>query len=125
MMIYESAEDYLERILMLQKQGQNVRSIDLAQSFNYSRASISRAINNLKKDQLIEIHDNGIIVLTKEGFEIANKIYTRHLILTDFFVQIGVPEKIAKIDACKIEHDLSQETFNAIISHMNKKKQNL
>ena len=86
MAIYESAEDYLERILMLQKKGISVRSIDIAQSFNYSRASISRAINNLKKDQLIEIHENGTIVLTDEGLKIAQKIYNRHLILSDFFI---------------------------------------
>ncbi len=118
--IYESAEDYLERILMLQKKGMNVRSIDIAQSFNYSRASISRAINNLKNDHLIDINASGVITLTKEGYEIALKIYNRHVILTDFFVKIGVPKEIATNDACKIEHDLSEETFNAIINHIKK-----
>ena len=120
MTLYESAEDYLERILMLQKEGVNVRSIDIAQSFNYSRASISRAINNLKNNNLIEISANGIISLTNDGYQIANKIYQRHLLLTEFFVKLGVCEETAKIDACKIEHDISDETFNAIINHIRK-----
>ena len=120
MTLYESAEDYLERILMLQKEGINVRSIDIAQSFNYSRASISRAISNLKNNNLIQISHNGIISLTDEGYQIANKIYQRHLLLTEFFVKLGVREETAKIDACKIEHDISEETFHAIINHIKK-----
>ena len=120
MTLYESAEDYLERILMLQKEGINVRSIDIAQSFNYSRASISRAISNLKNNNLIQISPNGIISLTDEGYQIANKIYPRHLLLTEFFVKLGVREETAKIDACKIEHDISEETFHAIINHIKK-----
>ena len=114
MTLYESAEDYLERILMLQKEGINVRSIDIAQSFNYSRASISRAISNLKNNNLIQISSNGIISLTDEGYQIANKIYQRHLLLTEFFVKLGVREETAKIDACKIEHEISDETFLCI-----------
>lgn len=115
MTLYESAEDYLERILMLQKEGINVRSIDIAQSFNYSRA-----ISNLKNNNLIQISPNGIISLTDEGYQIANKIYQRHLLLTEFFVKLGVREETAKIDACKIEHDISEETFHAIINHIKK-----
>ena len=111
MQLYESAEDYLERILMLQKEGKQVRSIDIAQSFNYSRASVSRAINNLKKSQLIEISSSGIITLTNEGYQIAEKIWTRHTLLTSYFVKLGVPYEIAKLDACKIEHDLSEDFY--------------
>lgn len=122
MQLYESAEDYLERILMLQKEGKQVRSIDIAQSFNYSRASVSRAINNLKKSQLIEISSSGIITLTNEGYQIAEKIWTRHTLLTSYFVKLGVPYEIAKLDACKIEHDLSEETFQAIVNHIENKK---
>lgn len=122
MQLYESAEDYLERILMLQNEGKNVRSIDIAQSFNYSRASVSRAINNLKKNQLIEISSLGIITLTIEGRKIAEKMLTRHTLLTSYFVKLGVPYEIAKIDACKIEHDLSEETFDAIVKHIENKK---
>lgn len=120
MLLYKSAEDYLERILMLQKKGVAVRSIDLAQSFNYSRASISRAINNLKHNRLIEIANNGVISLTNEGYQIANKIFNRHNILSNLFIQLGVPEEIAKTDACKIEHDISDITFDAIINHLKK-----
>lgn len=122
MQLYESAEDYLERILMLQKEGKQVRSIDIAQSFNYSRASVSRAINNLKKSQLIEISSSGIITLTDEGYQIAEKMWTRHTLLTSYFVKLGVPYEIAKLDACKIEHDLSEETFQAIVNHIENKK---
>lgn len=121
MNIYESAEDYLERILMLQKKGKNVRSIDIAESFNYSRASISRAINNLKNNGYIFINDNGIITLSKTGYEIASKIYERHLVLTDFFEKLGVSHETAIKDACKVEHDLSQETFDAILQQTLKK----
>lgn len=121
MPIYKSAEDYLERILMLQKEGMNVRSIDIAQSFNYSRASISRAINNLKDDGYITIDKNGIITFTEKGFTLANKMYQRHKILTDFFTSLGVSNEVAMEDACKIEHDLSEETFDALLKFINKK----
>lgn len=121
MAIYKSAEDYLERILMLKNESKNVRSIDIAQSFNYSRASVSRAINNLKTYNYITIDQNGIINLTDKGFEIANKMYNRHKLLTDFFVSLGVALDVALEDACKIEHDLSEETFSALQKHINKK----
>lgn len=114
MNIYESAEDYLERILMLQKEGKSVRSIDIAESFNYSRASISRAIHNLKNDGYIYIDENGTITLSPTGYAIASKIYERHLVLTEFFEKLGVSHETAIKDACKVEHDLSQETFDAI-----------
>lgn len=117
MNIYESSEDYLERILMLQEKGMIVRSIDIAESFNYSRASVSRAINNLKASGYLDVTSNGTIVLTDDGTKIAKKILERHKMLTDFFVAIGVPKDIAYQDACKIEHDLSDETFKAIITH--------
>lgn len=122
MPIYQSAEDYLERIYMLTSSSNKVRSIDIAQSFNYSRASISRAINKLKADDYITIDNSGYITLTKKGYEVAHKMYTRHTILTEFFTSIGVPLEIAKEDACKIEHDLSEETFNALIKTINQNK---
>ena len=120
MAIYKSAEDYLERILMLQKEGKKVRSIDIAQSFNYSRASISRAINNLKNDDFINIDNNGYISFTEKGLSIATKMYERHKMLTDLFVSLGVSKDVALEDACKIEHDLSEESFNAIKNHLEK-----
>lgn len=120
MNIYESSEDYLERILMLQEKGMTVRSIDLAESFKYSRASVSRAIKNLKLNGYLEVASNGTIILTEEGTKIAKKMLERHNLLTKFFISIGVPEDIAYQDACKIEHDLTDETFNAIIKHSTK-----
>ena len=117
MNIYESAEDYLERILMLNNEGKKVKSIDLAKSFNYSRASISRAINNLADEGLIDII-NGYLILTKEGKDIASKMLERHIKISEFFISIGVKEKQALEDACKIEHDLSDETFDKFIKHI-------
>ncbi len=113
MNLYESSEDYLERILMLNKEGKSVRSIDLAKSFGYSRASISRAVNNLSENGYIDII-NAQLILTEKGKEIAEKMLKRHLILSNFFISIGVDSTTALDDACKIEHDLSDETFNKL-----------
>ena len=113
MKLYESSEDYLERILMLNNEGKKVRSIDLAKSFNYSRASISRAINNLADNGYLDIIDS-ILILTPKGLEIAQKMLERHTLLSSFFMKIGVSEENAFEDACKIEHDLSDVTFAQI-----------
>lgn len=118
MNIHESAEDYLERILILQKKNHKVISIDIANSMNYSKPSISRAMKNLKQAGYITIDESGIIELTEKGYTVASRIYERHLILTEYFVRLGVPEDIAKADACKVEHDLSNETFEAIKRHI-------
>ncbi len=118
MNIHESAEDYLERILILQKKNHKVISIDIANSMNYSKPSISRAMKNLKQAGYITINESGIIELTEKGYTVASRIYERHLILTEYFVRLGVPEDIAKADACKVEHDLSNETFEAIKRHI-------
>lgn len=117
MNIHESAEDYLERILVLQKKNQKVISIDIANSMNYSKPSISRAMKNLKQAGYITIDESGVIDLTEKGLAIAKRIYERHLLLTEYFMHLGVPEEIAKADACKVEHDLSNETFEAIKAH--------
>jgi len=119
MKIYESAEDYLERILMLSKTLDKVRSIDVAKNMGYSKPSISRAINALADNGYLTIKDNGELVLTDEGLRIANKIYERHELLSKYFMAIGVSEETARKDACKIEHDLSDETFEAIKNHYN------
>lgn len=121
MKLYESSEDYLERILMLNREGKSVRSIDLAKSFNYSRASISRAINNLADDGYIDIIDS-ILILTDKGKAIAEKMLERHLLLSSFFMKIGVSEKNAFEDACKIEHDISDETYKKLIKLLKEKK---
>ncbi len=114
MQLFESSEDYLERILMLELKNGNVRSIDIAESMNFSKASVSVAMKKLKENDYIVIESNGHIHLTEKGKEIANKIYERHLYLTKGLVMLGVSEKQAKIDACKLEHDLSEEAFNKI-----------
>lgn len=118
MRIHESAEDYLERILILKKENGKVISIDIANSMNYSKPSISRAMKNLKENDYITIDSNGEIELTEKGLKIATSIYERHTLLTNYFINLGVPEEIAKIDACKIEHDMSDETFSAIKRHV-------
>lgn len=119
--IHESAEDYLERILMLSKKMSKVRSIDIAVDMNYSKPSISRAIKNLKENGYINVDANGNITLTEKGLEIANRIYERHTILTKIFVALGVSQETAASDACKVEHDLSQETFDALKKYLEKK----
>ncbi len=121
MNIHESAEDYLERILMLSKKMSKVRSIDIAVDMNYSKPSISRAIKNLKENGYINVDANGNITLTEKGLEIANRIYERHTILTKIFVALGVSQETAASDACKVEHDLSQETFDALKKYLEKK----
>ena len=114
MNIHESAEDYLERILMIKQEKGNVRSIDIANDMNFSRASVSHAMKLLKENNYIEIDENGNIELLEKGNKIAENILHRHHLLTNLFIKIGIDEKIAQQDACKIEHDLSKETFAAI-----------
>ena len=114
MTIQESAEMYLETILILSKKIENVRSIDICKQMNYSKPSVSRAMKNLKNESYIEIDENGYIELTEKGMRIASKIYEKHKILTDYFISLGVSEKTAEDDACKIEHVISDETFNII-----------
>lgn len=114
----ESGEMYLETILILSNQQNSVRSIDIAEYMNYSKPSISRAVNNLKNDGYIIIDARGNIALTKNGREIAEKIYERHTILTEMFESLGVSKETATDDACKIEHVISDETFNAFKKHL-------
>lgn len=114
MQLFESSEDYLERILVLELKNGSVRSIDIVESMNFSKASVSVAMKKLKENDYIVVEANGHIHLTEKGKEVANKIYERHLYLTKGLVMLGVSENQAKIDACKIEHDLSEETFSKI-----------
>ena len=122
MNIYESAEDYLERILILQERNENVRSIDIAHDMGFSKPSISVAMKKLKEAGLINIDKNGFITLTKEGHVIADKVYERHCVLTKVLTNIGVSKEQAEKDACKVEHVISEETFNAIKEHIEKHK---
>ncbi|MCR5835134.1 MAG: metal-dependent transcriptional regulator [Lachnospiraceae bacterium] len=114
----ESMEDYLETILVLQKSKGNVRSIDIANELNFTKASVSVAMKNLRERDYITVQDNGYILLTDTGRKIAKKVYERHTILSSLFMNLGVSEKTALEDACKIEHFLSDESFRAIKRHI-------
>ena len=116
----ESIEMYLETIYVLSKNNNNVKSIDVANELNYARASVSRAIKLMLEKNYIELDNKKNITLTKEGLEIAYKIYDRHHTLTDMFLSLGVSKKVAEDDACKIEHVISEETMNAIKKHLGK-----
>ncbi len=114
MRIYESAEDYLEAILVLQEKNGYVRSIDIANELNYSKPSVSIAMKKLRNNGYIEMDENSFITLTDEGHRIANRIYERHRILTKLFIGLGVSEDTAAMDACQIEHHLSDETWSKL-----------
>ena len=117
----QSVEDYLERILILRDKKTNVRSIDLANDMHFSRPSISIAMKKLEENGLVYVDkDTGYITLTEQGNEIAQKTYTKHCTLRDFFISIGVDPEIASDDACKIEHDLSDQTFACLKKYLNK-----
>ena len=109
---------YLETILLLSNKG-NVRAIDIVNELKYSKPSVSIAMKKLKEEGLIEIINNNI-TLTSNGLEIASKIYERHEIIANALIALGVNKETALIDACKIEHDLSEESFNAIKNHLEK-----
>ncbi len=111
----ESAEDYLERILMLQENGNNnVHAIDIATSMNFSKASVSIALKKLENEGYVSVGPKQVLSLTPSGLEIASKVYERQKILSGLFIYLGVDKDIAREDACKIEHDLSEESFQAI-----------
>lgn len=114
MHLQESGEMYLENILILSKKNGNVRSVDISEYMNFSKPSVSRAIGLLKGDGYITVDGSGYIKLTESGRKTAEKIYERHRVLTDFLVKIGVDGENAVSDACKIEHDISDVTFDAI-----------
>lgn len=117
MEIHESAEDYLETILILKERSGQVRSIDIATEMNYSKPSISVAMKKLRENGYIQMDPAGYITLTDAGYAIASNIYDRHKVLTAFFVSLGVDEKTAAEDACRIEHDLSPVTYEKIREH--------
>ena len=114
MSLLESGENYLEAILMLSKKQKEIHAIDIVNHLKYSKPSVSIMLKKLKEDGYLTIDTNSHIFLTDRGKEIAEKIYARHTCLTEFLLKIGVSETIAEEDACKIEHDLTDETFNAI-----------
>lgn len=117
MEIHQSAEDYLECILKLSKCKPVVRSIDIAVEMNYSKPSISVAMKNLRVNGYIDVDQSGFITLTDAGREIAENIYERHLLITEWLTHLGVDPEIAAEDACRIEHDFSTESFAALKKH--------
>ena len=114
MTMQESGEMYLETILTLSEKNGNVRSIDIASEMNFSKPSVSRAVKKLKEDGYILVDAGGLITLTPKGKKIAETIYERHTVLSDLLISIGVSPKTAAEDACRIEHVISEETFNMI-----------
>ncbi len=118
--ILESGEDYLETILVLHNRKGEVRSIDIAAELNYSKPSVSVAMKNLREQDCILMDKNGFITLTDKGRAIAERVYERHLLFSDWLVSLGVPADVAAEDACRIEHCLSTESFEAIKNHVKK-----
>ena len=114
MVIHESAEDYLETILVLYERNGQVRSIDIVNEMNFSKPSISIAMKKLRENGYIRMDVNGLITLTDEGRLIAERIYSRHKLLTKVLEAIGIDEKKAEDEACKIEHDIDDETYERI-----------
>jgi len=114
MPIHESGEMYLETIYVLTKDRSGIRSIDVAEHMGYSKPSVSRAVNLLKANGFILIDKDGYITMTDAGYEIGKKIYERHTLISSLLIRLGVPEKTAAEDACKMEHAISDESFEAI-----------
>ena len=125
MNIHESAENYLESILKLQEEHGMVRSIDIVRELGLSKPSVSVAMRNLRENGYIQMDDDGYITLLPPGEEIARRIYERHKLLTQIFIQLGVSPETAAADACKIEHDLSDETFERIKAHATTRMDNI
>ncbi|MBQ8975050.1 MAG: metal-dependent transcriptional regulator [Oscillospiraceae bacterium] len=118
MAVHKSGEDYLEAILMIQKEKGSCRSIDIVHHLGVSKPSVSVAMGILREDGMITTNEDGYMSFTDSGYKLATEIYSRHVLLTDFLVSIGVDEVTAKDDACKIEHDISKETFNKLKEHI-------
>lgn len=112
--VQESAEDYLETILILHNRKGSVRSIDIVNEMNFSKPSVSVAMKNLREKGHILMDSDGLITLTESGMDIAQRIYERHLLISQLLMQIGVEAETAREEACRIEHDISQDTFDKI-----------
>lgn len=122
MYLQESGEMYLETIYILTKKNHDVRSLDVAEYMNFSKPSVSRAVGLLKQGEYITVDQEGYLHLTAMGEEIAAIMYERHTLLTEFLIRLGVDRETASADACKIEHDISDKSFEAIKRHVNEKK---
>ena len=117
MQILRASEDYLETMLMMKEKHGYIRSIDIAEYLGVTKPSVSYATKRLRENGYITMDKDGLITLTPAGMEIASRVYDRHKTLTQFFMHLGVDEKTAREDACKVEHDLSQVTYEAIVRH--------
>ena len=124
MHLQESGEMYLETIYILSKKSSAVRSIDVGDYMGYSKPSVSRAVSILKKCGYVLMDKDGYLSLTDAGLEIAHKIYERHTLLTNFLVRLGVDQDTAVEDACKMEHDISDKTFEALKQHARSHNEN-
>lgn len=120
MHLQESGEMYLETILRLTRKQNRVRSIDVVESMGFSKPSVSRAVGLLKKGGYLTVDEDGYLFLTEEGLRAAERTYERHRVLTEFFCRLGVSEAVASSDACKMEHDISDETFDAIKNYLDR-----
>ena len=120
MIIQEAAEMYLETILILKKRNGSVRSIDIANEMNYSKPTVSEQMKKLRQNGYIKMDQNGYISMTEKGLSIAENTYEKHLLLAGFLVEIGVDEKTAYEDACRMEHYISDKTFECIKNHYRK-----
>ena len=123
--MHESAENYLETILILSLKGSRVRSIDIANELEYSKASVSVAMKNLRTKGYIVVDPDGYITLTEDGRKIADTMYERHVAISDWLIFLGVDEKTALYDACKMEHVMSEKSFLAIKNHISNLKDNV
>jgi len=121
--IHESAENYLETILVLSLKGEKVRSIDIANELEFSKPSVSIAMKNLREKGYVSIDDDGYIKLTSKGRKIADSMYERHIAISDWLMLLGVDKKTALHDACKMEHVISESSFLAIKKHIETQKQ--
>lgn len=122
MVIKESAENYLEAILMLNKKSGYVRSIDVANELNFSKPSVSVAMKHFREEGYINVADDGGITLTEKGYAVATRVYERHQLIAKILMDLGVDKDTAYEDSCKIEHDLSQESFEKIREYYQKKQ---
>ncbi len=123
MKIQKSSEDYLEAMLMIKEKQGYIRSIDIVEQTGVSKPSVSIAVKNLRENGFITVDENHYISLTDSGMEIASRTYEKHKALSEFLIHLGVDEETAREDACKIEHDISEKSFDAICRHANKKRE--
>ena len=118
MHLQESGEMYLETVYLLSKKKAHVRSIDICEEMGFSKPSVSRAVSLLRSGGYLEMDKDGYLTLTEFGLEVAERMYERHELLTSLLTTLGVPKEIAESDACKIEHHISRESFDAIKNHL-------